>query len=125
LGIDDIITIASNFAEIKINKNYEFYDYKAKYLDPNGAELITSANLNDNVKNQLTEMSKKIFKILQCSGLARIDFFVKDEDVYFSEINTLPGFTPISMYPKLWENSGIDGKTLINKLIEEAVRLSK
>lgn len=99
----------------------EFYDYEAKYIDPT-TELKIPAPLNDAKVNEVREISKKCFKILGCYGMARVDFlFDKEtEELYVNEINTIPGFTSISMYPKLWEYSGIPYNKLIDKLIDLA-----
>ncbi len=100
----------------------EFYDYKAKYIDES-SELIIPAKLSEEKTAEIKNAALKIFKALDCSGLARVDFFVGKEDsaVYFNEINTLPGFTSISMYPKLFAEIGITYPDLIDKLISYAL----
>lgn len=96
----------------------EFYDYEAKYLDAN-SRLIIPAVLDEEVVGKLQEQAVKGFQAVGASGLSRVDFFVtKDNEIYINEINTLPGFTNISMYPKLWEASGLPYSELITKLIE-------
>jgi len=97
----------------------EFYDYEAKYVDKKGAELIAPTTLNKKTAKLITEYAENVFRILRCSGMARVDFFIdKDTDeVYFNEINTIPGFTVISMYPKLWAESGIPYSALLDELI--------
>lgn len=98
-----------------------FYDYQAKYKDGNTA-MIIPAELPKEVYEQLTASAKKAFKILDCSGLVRADFFVtEDNDILINEVNTLPGFTPFSMFPLLWENTGLAYPDLIEKLIELAI----
>lgn len=99
----------------------EFYDYEAKY-DDNETELVIPANLSDGLVEKLKEISLNTYTSLSCSGMGRIDFLMdsKTEEIYVSEINTIPGFTSISMYPKLWEVSGITYKDLLTKLIELA-----
>ncbi|MGH7884066.1 MAG: D-alanine--D-alanine ligase family protein [Thermodesulfobacteriota bacterium] len=99
----------------------EFYDYEAKYYD-NTTELKIPAELNKKNTEKLKKLSLKTYLLLHCSGMGRIDFLMdsKTEDIYVSEINTIPGFTDISMYPKLWEISGIPYKELLTKLIEFA-----
>lgn len=98
-----------------------FYDYQAKYKDGNTA-MIIPAELKENVYAELVESAKKAFKILDCSGLVRADFFVTvDNDILINEVNTLPGFTPFSMFPLLWENTGMAYPDLIEKLIELAI----
>jgi D-alanine-D-alanine ligase len=100
----------------------EFYDYKAKYLD-NASELRIPAPLPAPVTQRVQDLAARAFVALECAGLARVDFFVRRADgaVLINEINTLPGFTPISMYPKLWEASGVAYGDLIDRLIQLAV----
>lgn len=100
----------------------EFYDYEAKYGDANSA-LIIPAPLPDETTQQIRQYAIKAYKALGCSGLSRVDFFVHKETgaVYINEINTMPGFTSISMYPKLWEASGVSYSELLDKLIELAI----
>ncbi len=99
----------------------EFYDYKAKYLDD--SELIVPARISPTAVQQVQQMAKQAFLACDCAGLARVDFFVRkdDEAVIVNEINTMPGFTRISMYPKLWEASGIPYSELIDRLINLAL----
>lgn len=95
----------------------DFYDYEAKYNDT-GSRLIIPAPLGTETKSKLQEMAVKAFQAVEASGLSRVDFFLtSDQQIYVNEINTLPGFTQISMYPKLWEASGIPYSELINRLI--------
>lgn len=97
----------------------EFYSYDSKYIDEDGAELAIPAELSDEKTKEMQEVALKAFKALQCEGLARVDFFLtNDGRIYVNEINTLPGFTQISMYPKLWEISGVSYSDLISRLIE-------
>jgi D-alanine-D-alanine ligase len=96
-----------------------FYDYDTKYVNDK-ATLHIPASLEENVQNRLKEIARKVFSVLECKGFARIDFFVEGEDIYFNEINTLPGFTHISMYPKLMEHDGVSYTELITKLVETA-----
>lgn len=109
--------------EIKMANEHDFYSYEAKYVDEASAQLIWPAALEDSLLKQLQDTALKVFQILECSGLARCDFFVESETntVYFNEINTLPGFTEISMYPKLWAKSGLPYDKLISVLIESAL----
>lgn len=97
----------------------EFYDYDAKYIDDN-SQLIIPARLPPATTAQVQELAVRAFQAVDAAGLARVDFFVgaQDERVYVNEINTLPGFTPISMYPKLWQASGIGYGELIDRLIQ-------
>ncbi len=100
----------------------EFYDYESKYID-NGSKEIIPARLNKKIIDHLQELSIKSYKAIECEGMARVDFLIcKDnEKVFINEINTIPGFTAISMYPKLWEASGINYSQLLDKLIQLAL----
>ncbi|MDR2444990.1 MAG: D-alanine--D-alanine ligase [Spirochaetaceae bacterium] len=118
LGNDE--PLASLPGEIK--PAHEFYSYDAKYIDKAGAELIVPAKLPGEKVKEIQDLAVKTFKTLCAEGLSRIDFFMRDDGmVIVNEINTMPGFTKISMYPKLWEERGISYKALIDRLIELAV----
>jgi len=118
LGNDD--PIASVPGEILPND--EFYSYKAKYIDQDGADFDIPAKLTDDVIKKIQDCAIKAFKTLCCQGMARVDFFLKDnKDVVINEVNTIPGFTEISMYPKLWQASGLVFPQLIDKLIQLAI----
>ena len=96
----------------------EFYDYTTKYID-NRSELVIPAVLERSESEAIQELAIRTFKAIDCSGLARVDFFMRpDGSVLVNEINTMPGFTPISMYPKLWAAAGIDYGDLIDRLIQ-------
>ena len=99
----------------------EFYDYRAKYID-SSSQLIIPASLPSEARERIRTYAVEAFLAVECSGLGRVDFFYQEEEdrVYVSEINTIPGFTSISMYPKLWEASGIPYAELIDRLIEIA-----
>jgi len=98
----------------------DFYDYNAKYAD-NSTGLIIPAEINEAEYQQLKDMAIKAFKALDCSGLVRADFFLtKDGRALINEVNTMPGFTPVSMFPLLWKESGIDYPQLIERLVELA-----
>jgi len=100
----------------------EFYSYTAKYINKYGADLKIPASLDNDVKKRIQDLAIKTYKILECCGMSRVDFFVtNNHDIYVNEINTIPGFTKISMYPKLWEYSGIKYSQLVDKLIELAI----
>jgi D-alanine-D-alanine ligase len=102
----------------EVKSRHEFYSYNAKYIDKKGAELIVPAKVSVEIIQRVQELAIAVFKTLCCDGLARVDFFLKkDGSVMVNEINTMPGFTKISMYPKLWEASGISYTQLIGKLI--------
>ncbi len=97
----------------------EFYSYEAKYVDPNGATAVVHADLSPELGAKVQATALKIYKTLACSGMARVDFFVTAQnEVYFNEINTIPGFTSISMYPKMWESSGIPLTELLTQLVQ-------
>ncbi|MDR2158052.1 MAG: D-alanine--D-alanine ligase [Holosporaceae bacterium] len=105
----------------------EFYSYEAKYIDDGGADLIIPADLPAEIVQKIRETSLKAFQILCCEGMARVDFFVKDNfEIMLNEINAIPGFTEeISMYPKLWSASGLPYKELLNRLIMLAISRHK
>jgi len=109
--------------EILVKHEDGFYSYAAKYLDSGKTDLVIPALLPEALIARLQTAAAQIFKRLRCNGMARVDFFVNDETgkIYFNEINTLPGFTSISMYPKMWEASGLPYVVLLDKLIELAV----
>ena len=114
LGNDD--PIASVPGEIL--PRHEFYSYEAKYLDENGAALEIPAKLPSAISERIRQLATETFSVLCCEGMARVDFFLRNgEEIIVNEINTIPGFTRISMYPKLWEASGIAYSELIDRLI--------
>lgn len=107
----------------EIITGHNFYSYDAKYLDDKGARLIIPAKLPLTVTRRIQEMSVRTFKILCCSGMARVDFFLRGRDeIFVNEINTIPGFTAISMYPKMWAASGLSYSRLIDRLIQLALQ---
>jgi len=99
---------------------HEFYDYEAKYL-VEGSKLVIPAQIPDEISEQIRRYAVQAFKAIGCAGMARVDFFLQGSSILLNEINTIPGFTPISMYPKLWEASGIPYAKLIDRLIELAL----
>lgn len=106
----------------EVTSTHDFYSYEAKYIDENGATVMIPASITDKEKKKIQEMAIKTFTTLCCEGLGRVDsFLTKNGKVLVNEINTIPGFTAISMYPKLWQASGISYTDLITKLIELAV----
>ena len=117
----DGVPRASACAEIVVGPQHEFYDFEAKYLD-DGAELIVPADLAPAVLARVQDMAVRCFEALTCEGLARVDFFVVGDDVLVNEVNTMPGFTPISMYPRMWGASGVDYHELVDRLIDDALR---
>ncbi|MGA9292173.1 MAG: D-alanine--D-alanine ligase [Ignavibacteriaceae bacterium] len=106
----------------EVKSSHEFYSYDAKYIDENGAELVIPAEIPKIKIKKIQELAVKTFKALECEGLGRVDFFLKKNgNIFVNEINTIPGFTKISMYPKLWEASGISYTELIDRLIQLAI----
>ncbi len=106
----------------EIVPQHDFYSYEAKYIDEAGAVLEIPARLSDEMTKKVQDYAVKTFQTLCCGGMARVDCFVKDnDDIIVNEINTIPGFTRISMYPKLWEASGISYSELIDRLIQLAI----
>ena len=112
---------ASLCAEIRVGAGHEFYDFEAKYLD-DAAELIVPADLEPHILERVQQLAVRCFEVLTCEGLARVDFFIRGEDVLVNEVNTMPGFTPISMFPRMWAASGVDYPTLVDRLIQDALR---
>jgi D-alanine-D-alanine ligase len=107
----------------EVKSTHEFYSYDAKYIDENGAVLEIPAKVPEDTRRRIQELAIKTFKTLECEGLGRVDFFLKENgEVIVNEINTMPGFTRISMYPKLWEASGLSYTRLIDELITIAVK---
>jgi len=103
----------------EIVPRHEFYSYQAKYEDPEGAELRIPADLEPAEEERVRELALRSFKAMECEGMARVDFFLRpDGSVLVNELNTIPGFTDISMYPKLWEASGVPCGELVHRLIQ-------
>ena len=110
----------------EIIPKHEFYSYEAKYIDENGAALQIPAILPQKKIKEVQSLAVKAFQTLCCEGMARVDFFLDKKNKFFvNEINTIPGFTKISMYPKLWEKSGIPYPMLIDRLIRLAIERHK
>ncbi len=113
---------ASLLAEVRVREGHEFYDFEAKYLD-NSCEYDIPAGLPDRVTRQVQEYACRTFSAVDCAGLARVDFFVTPElDVYLNEINTMPGFTATSMFPRMWAATGLEYPKLVSRLIRTALR---
>ncbi len=114
---------SSVVAEITIDGSHEFYDFAAKYLPEEHTELDVPADLADHLAKRVQELAVEAFEALSCEGLARVDFFVlPDESVVINEINTMPGFTPTSMFPRMWAASGLDYPALVDRLLQLALR---
>ena len=108
----------------EIIPSHVFYDFDAKYKDPKGAELKIPADVSPDMLETVKTMAKKVYRALDGAGLSRVDFFIDKEDskkLYFNEMNSMPGFTSISMFPKMCEKEGIDFQELLNILLGEAL----
>jgi D-alanine-D-alanine ligase len=107
----------------EINATHEFYSYEAKYLDENGATMKIPAEITAAQLATAQDIARRAFVALEGEGLSRVDLFLDKHDgkIYFNEVNTLPGFTSISMYPKMWEASGLSYAELLTKLVELAL----
>ena len=112
---------ASVCAEIIVREGHEFYDFQAKYVD-DSVELSVPADLDPALHKKLRDLAIKAFLAMDGEGLARVDMFVTGEDVVINEINTMPGFTPISMYPRMWAETGLDYPALVDALVQDALR---
>lgn len=107
----------------EIITGHSFYSYGAKYIDDKGARLVIPAELPRPVARRVQELSVRAFAVLCCSGMARVDFFLRGRsEIFVNEINTIPGFTQISMYPKMWGTSGLSYPRLIDRLIQLALQ---
>ena len=112
---------ASVCAEIVVRSGHDFYDFDAKYLD-DSAELIVPAVLDPSVEQRVGELAVAAFEALDCEGLARVDFFVAGDDVLLNEVNTMPGFTSISMFPRMWMAMGMSYEAIVERLVRDALR---
>lgn len=117
--------IASGVCEIITDR--EFYDYEAKYSDEHGAIIDIPAKINSKLVQEARDIAVRSFKILECEGMARVDLFLNKKDGKFlvCELNTIPGFTSHSIYPKLWEASGLPVSKLLDKLVDLAIERFK
>jgi D-alanine-D-alanine ligase len=115
---------ASTVGEIRVAgvraREDAFYDFETKYLD-DGAELDVPAKIDDDVADALRQLAIRAFNAIDCQGLARVDFFLTEDGPVVNEINTMPGFTTISMYPRMWAASGVDYPTLLATMVETAL----
>ena len=124
------IAVLGNYPEIdislvaEIKPDGEFYSYESKYDESSTSEVVIPAELSPEISDTLRQDAARIFRILGGSGMARVDFFIdKDsQDIYLNEVNTIPGFTNISVYPKAWENAGVSYAELIERLINLALK---
>ncbi|WP_341924368.1 D-alanine--D-alanine ligase family protein [Nocardioides psychrotolerans] len=109
-------------AELRVGGDHEFYDFAAKYLPGEHTEIDIPAELPPGVADELRALAARAFEAVSCEGLARVDFFVMpDKSLVVNEINTMPGFTPTSMYPQMWAASGVDYPELVDRLIRLAL----
>ena len=111
--------IASQPGEIVI-KSSDWYDFEAKY-EPGGMELVVPARVPDRVREEVRRLAVEVFKVVDCSGMARVDFFVEDGRVLVNELNTIPGFTATSVYSKLFQASGVSYSELLDRLLKLAL----
>ncbi len=111
----------------EIKPTHDFYSYEAKYLDDNGATLHIPASISAPQAEETRRLAARIFQVLELDGMARADFFLDRDSgkIFFNEVNTIPGFTTISMYPKLWEASGLSYQSLLTHLVELALKRHK
>ena len=112
---------ASVPGEIVVGGGHEFYDFAAKYLPDEGTDLVVPADLPDDVVREVQDLSVRAFEALACEGLARVDFFLTPTGLVVNEVNTMPGFTPVSMFPLMWRASGLDYPALVERLVETAL----
>jgi D-alanine-D-alanine ligase len=114
---------ASVVGEVIVKGRHEFYDYESKYVDPAGSEIRIPAAIAEEKSERVRQLALAAFKALSIRGMARVDFLASADlsEIYVSEVNTIPGFTAISMYPKLWEASGLPLPALVDRLIELAL----
>ncbi len=114
----------SPLGEIEVlGESHEFYDFDAKYLDEEHLRLTCPADVPDEVAEQIADFAVRSFQALGCEGLARVDFFLTESgDVVVNEVNTMPGFTPVSMFPLMWATAGLDYPALVDRLLQLALR---
>jgi D-alanine-D-alanine ligase len=124
LEMPDGTVEASTLGEIRVagvrGREDSFYDFATKYLD-DAAELDVPAKVDDDVADAVRQLAVRAFKAIDCQGLARVDFFLTDDGPLINEINTMPGFTTISMYPRMWAASGVDYPTLLATMVDTAL----
>jgi D-alanine-D-alanine ligase len=122
-GVDGGPPEASLPAEVRLAPGAEFYDFEAKYMPDSGTHFDIPPDLPEPVIALIRSTAVKAFEALDCEGLARVDFFVADDgELLVNEVNTMPGFTPASMFPQMWARSGVDYPSLVTRLIDDALR---
>jgi D-alanine-D-alanine ligase len=115
---------ASVVAEVRVIGDHEFYDFEAKYLDE-ATELTVPADVPAEVSTEARTLACRAFDVLGCEGLARVDFFLREDGrVLLNEVNTMPGFTPYSMFPRMWAASGLSYPELVDRLLQSALNRS-
>jgi D-alanine-D-alanine ligase len=115
LGVGDLSVTAPG----EIRPSHEFYDFEAKYLDE--SELVVPAELPDGVAARVDELARRAYEAIGCRGMARVDLFLVDGELLVNEINTIPGFTPNSMFPRLWDAEGLAYPALVDRLLQSAL----
>ncbi|MCY4159753.1 MAG: D-alanine--D-alanine ligase [Bacteroidetes bacterium] len=106
----------------EITTTHSFYSYQAKYKDESATDLIIPASLPEGIMAQIQDLARKVCRVLECQGMARVDFFLeKNNRILVNEVNTIPGFTSVSMYPLLWDHSGVSFPDLVDALIHDAL----
>jgi len=121
-GRDGAVPRTSEVGEIEVVQGHDFYDFDAKYLDGSDVALTCPARVPDDVATEVRRVAAAAFEAAGCEGLARVDcFYTAHGDVIINEVNTMPGFTPLSMYPRMWAASGLDYPDLIDELIQLAL----
>lgn len=122
-GLDGGDPEASCVAEIVVGGDHDFYDFEAKYLPEEATELSVPAEVSEDLSKRLRELAIAAFEAIDGEGLARVDFFVlPDGSAVINEINTMPGFTPTSMFPRMWAESGLDYRSLVDRLLTLAMQ---
>jgi D-alanine-D-alanine ligase len=122
-GIDGAPANASLPAEIRLADGVDFYDFDAKYMPDSGTDFDIPPHLSPEVIADVQRAAVAAFEALDCEGLARVDFFLDDGDrLLVNEVNTMPGFTPVSMFPRMWAASGVTYPELVARLIDDAIR---
>lgn len=111
---------ASPVGEIKVKESFEYYDFDAKYIS-DGAELIVPALLDPDLAGKVQQLAIRIFELLGCAGYARVDFFLDGDRIIFNEVNTIPGFTPISMFARMWSHAGIEFPEIVDRLVRSTL----
>ncbi len=120
-GLDGAGPEASLPGEVVVGGEHEFYDFAAKYLPDEGTDLVVPADLPADVVAEVQALAARAFEALGCEGLARVDFFLTPAGLVVNEVNTMPGFTPVSMFPLMWQASGLDYPRLVDRLVQTAL----